>query len=166
MAEITPVTSVPASGFVEGADVLVSLNGVEAGHSTGHTLTYSTETKTRQVKPTKDKGISAGLFKSKVVVGLDIKCSLKGLRFYGDTGANHAALLDAWYNRKPVKLTAFNRTEEATPYLKAKFIVTNVSEDNNPGDDASYSADLEIAEAPEVFDVTKAKTGTALPASV
>lgn len=159
MAETTTPMQAPTSGYVDGSDVLVNANGKDIGHGTGHTATYSTETKTRAVKPPKGSPFKTGKFKEKTVVGLDLKVSVKGLRYYGDAGANYAAMLDAWAKGEPVELKLFNRANETKPYIVGKFLVTNLTEDNNPDDDATWSADFEITGAPTVIDATNTLTG-------
>ena len=75
--------------YINGNDLLVSIDGKAVGHCTTHTATFNTETKDTAVKPVATKSKEeAGKFKSKTVSGLSIQVKADGLVFHAETGCS------------------------------------------------------------------------------
>ena len=144
-------------GYVNGSDILLYIGEKAVGHCTTHTTTFNAETKERAVKPGAAKGISAGLWKGKGVVGLSIAISVEGLRFYGEDETGFKAILKAWKAGESIEVKCMERgvTENDTtakPYLKGKFVITKLDEQAPAQDDTTFSCDLENDGEPEVLD--------------
>lgn len=114
------------TGYCNGSDMLVYVGGKAVGHCTTHTTTMNSETKDRAVKPVASKGISAGLWKGKGVVGLSISISAEGLVFYGESETGYKALVAAWKAGKSVEVKCMERENSDKPYLKGNFIVSSL----------------------------------------
>ena len=141
MADPTPVAK---SGYVNGADLLLSVGGQAIGHCTTHTTTYNSETKERAVKPASSVAYAgASLWKEKGIVGLSVSINFEGLRHYGETEGGFKALLNAWKTGVPVTVTAYERDSSAAPYLSGSFVITSLEEGDPAQDDATYSGTLE-----------------------
>ena len=80
------------TGYCNGSDMLLYIGGKAVGHCTTHTVTLSSETKDRAVKPVATKTISSGLWKGKGVVGLSYSISAEGLCFYDETECGYKEL--------------------------------------------------------------------------
>ena len=111
--------AIPSTGYINGSDLLLSVGGKAVGHCTSHTLTFNSETKDRAVKPVSAATISAGLWKGKGVTGLSISISAEGLRFYGETENGFDAIAAKWGEGKSVEVKAFQRENDAEPYVRA-----------------------------------------------
>lgn len=128
------------TGYVNGSDLLVSIDGKASGHCTSHTTTYSSETKDRAVKPESNESTpNAGLFKEKTVTGLSVQVKCEGLRFYAETESGIKELLAKWKTGGVVELKGFARGGDATPYMSGKFIISSLEESAPAGDDTTYS---------------------------
>lgn len=148
----------PTSGYINGSDLLMAVDGKATGHSTEHTVTYDTETKDRAVKAPEVQGISSSFFKETTVTGLSITISFKGLQNYGETELAAGTLKDLWAKGKPVTVECFRRPTAGvqsatarTPYLKAQFIITKLSEGAPVDEDATYDGELKMTGAPEIW---------------
>ena len=73
------------SGYCNGSDLLLYVDGKAVGSCTSHTATFNSETKERAVKPVASAALSSGKWKKKGVVGLSYSISAEGLRFYDET---------------------------------------------------------------------------------
>lgn len=152
------------TGYCNGSDMLVLIGGKAIGHCTTHTTTCTSETKERAVKPAAAKGISAGLWKGKGVVGLSVSVSAEGLGFYDETEAGYKALFAAWKAAKPVELQCLERENSDKPYLKGSFIIASLERTDPAQDDSTYSISLENDGEPETLDesaITENATTTA-----
>ena len=135
---------VAKSGYVNGADILLSVGGKAIGHCTTHTTTYNTETKERSVKPASSVAYpTASLWKEKGVVGLGVTINFEGLRHFGETEGGFKSLLNAWKTGAAVAVTAYERDSSASPYLSGNFVITSLESSNPAQDDATYSGTLE-----------------------
>lgn len=150
------------SGYVNGSDLLLMINGKAVGSCTSHTATFSSETKERAVKPVATAGISAGLWKKKGVVGLSISISAEGLRFYDETECGFKELFALWKAGASVTAKCFERSETGgtgstavTPYLEGAFVITSLEESAPAQDDATYSVELENDGQPTTLDESK-----------
>lgn len=140
------------TGYTNGSDLLVLIDGKAIGSCTTHTTTYNSETKDRAVKPVVSKAISSGLWKRKGVVGLSISISGEGLRFYDETECGFRELRALWKAGKSVEVKAIEREGDTTPYLVGMFVITKLEETAPAQDDATYSVDLENDGEPSVLD--------------
>ena len=66
------------TGYINGSDLLLSIDGKAVGHCSKHKVTYNSETKERAVKPVATQVEGAGLWKDKSVTGLSITISADG----------------------------------------------------------------------------------------
>lgn len=138
-------------GYVNGSDLLLKVGGKAVGHCSSHTLTFNSETKDRAVKPAASKSKTAGLWKSKGVTGLSISISAEGFCFYGEeeNGFNEVAPL--WAKGDSVEVEAFERENDAKPYLKGQFVIASLEQQSPAQDDTTYSLSLENDGEPESF---------------
>ena len=126
--------------YVNGSDLLMSIDGTACGHCTSHTTTYNSETKDRAVKPVSTEAAeNAGLFKEKSVTGLSVQVKCEGLRFYSETESGLKELLGKWKKGQTVELKAFVRGSDAAPYMSGKFIISSLEEGAPAGDDTTYN---------------------------
>lgn len=150
----TPTTTTTKKGYCNGSDMLVYVDGKAVGHCTTHTTTCNSETKEHAVKPVASKGISAGKFKGKTVVGLSIAVSAEGLVFYGEAEAGYKALFAAWKAAKSVKLKCMEREQSEKPYLAGNFVVASLERTDPAQDDSTYSVNFENDGEPDTLDET------------
>lgn len=141
--------------YINGSDVLFDLEDGSFGHATTHTLTLTAEVKSRAVKPLKSAAAGSGQWDEKSVVKKNITLSVEGLRHKAETEHGYKTLAAAWYKGQPVKVSAYERAADATPYFVGSMVITSVTETSPAGDDATYSAELELTGAPEKFDLSK-----------
>lgn len=142
------------TGYVNGSDLLLFVGDKAIGHCTSHTATFNSETKDRAVKPAADKGLSAGLWKGKTVIGLSISISTEGLRFYNETEMGFKGLFKEWIKGKSVKLKCLERGNSEKPYLVGQFVISSLEESAPAQDDATYSASFENDGEPDTLDDT------------
>lgn len=146
------MTAATKTGYCNGSDMLVYVNGKAVGHCTTHTTTLNSETKDRAVKPVATKGISAGLWKGKGVVGLSISISADGLVFYDETESGYKELYAAWKAGKSVPVKCMERENSDKPYLAGNFVITSLERTDPAQDDATYSINLENDGEPDTLD--------------
>lgn len=137
--------------YINGSDLLLSVAGKAIGHCTSHSMTFTSETKDRAVKPLARKGVEESLWKGKGVTGLGISIKADGLRFYDEEENGFDQLAPKWGQGKSVEVEAFRRSNDEEPYLKGKFIIDSIEETSPAQDDASYSVSLSNDGAPEVY---------------
>lgn len=129
-----------AEEYINGSDILVSIDGKASGHCTSHTATFSTETKDVAVKPVATEAKSAkSLFKKKRITGKSVQVKSDGLSVYDESEAGIPAFLKAWHAGTPVTLNLFHRGNDAKPYATGQFIISNLEETAPAGDDVTYS---------------------------
>lgn len=149
------------TGYVDGGDLLLYVNGKAIGSCTSHQSTFSSETKDRVVKAVAKKGMSSGKWKSKSVVGLSYSISSDSLRFYNETETGFKTLLGLWKQAKSVSVKLMERAETGntdttgTPYLVGLCVISSITENAGAGDDATFSLQLESDGEPETLDETK-----------
>lgn len=147
-------TQMPAaqSGYISGSDLLMSLGIQCIGHCTGHTITYNTETKSRMVKaPVTVTDSSTSLWQQSSVSGLSISGTGKGYVYNKEEELSVDDLKAAWYEGKPITLKAFKRGGDTSPYLVVDVIITKVEEDEQAGEDATFSVEFQSTGKPSVF---------------
>lgn len=145
MADVNP------TGYINGSDILLNVVGKAIGHCTSHTLTMSSETKDRAVKPLASAGINAGKWKTKGVTGLSISISAEGLRFYDETESGYDQISSSWGVGQSVEVVCFKRGQSETPYVKGNFIIASIEETSPAEDDATYSVSLENDGEPDIY---------------
>ena len=135
--------------------MILAIGGMAVGHCTSHSLTFTSETKERMVKPVKTAPITKALFKDKSVIGLSYTGSAEGLVFYNESEYGYSDLLAAWKAGESVTISCFEREKDTSPYLKGACVLTSIEMTAPAGDDTTYSVNFENDGAPEVLDQTK-----------
>lgn len=146
--------------YMSGSNVLFTVGGKGLGHSTTHTVTYSTETKKRGVKPPVKVKTKKALFSGKGVTEMSISVHGEGFRYKGEEELSLDEIRKLWGIGRSVELSCFERDGDATPYLKGKFVISKVEETSPAQDDATFSVDFENDGEPEVY---PGQDGTASP---
>ena len=146
--------------YMSGSNVLFSVGGKGLGHSTTHTVTYSTETKKRGVKPPVKEKTKKALFSGKGVTEMSISVHGEGFRYKGEEELSLDEIRKLWGIGRSVELSCFERDGDATPYLKGKFVISKVEETSPAQDDATFTVDFENDGEPEVY---PGQDGTASP---
>ena len=123
--------------------MLLYIGGKAVGHCTTHTTTVTSETKDRAVKPEASKGISAGLWKNKGVVGLSVSITAEGLVFYQETENGYKACLALIAKGQSVQVKCMEREKDEEPYLVGNFVIASLERTDAAQDDATYSISLE-----------------------
>lgn len=137
--------------YVNGSDLLMSVDGKACGHCTNHTTTYTSETKDRAVKPVATEAAEkAGLFKEKSVTGLAVQVKCEGLRFYSEAENGMKDLLGKWKVGGTVELKGFARGADASPYMSGNFIISSLEESAPAGDDTTYSVTFDNTGAVDI----------------
>ena len=139
------------TGYINGSDLLLMVDGKAVGHCTSHTLTFNSETKDRAVKPVSTAAKSSGLWKGKGVTGLSISISAEGLRFYDETENGHEQLAPLWGTGTSVTVKAFKRGGDTAPYVEGNFVIASLEETSPAQDDATYSVSLENDGEPTTY---------------
>ena len=146
--------------YMSGSNVLFTVGGKGLGHSTTHTVTYSTETKKRGVKPPVKENTKKALFSGKGVTEMSISVHGEGFRYKGEEELSLDEIRKLWGIGRSVELSCFEREGDATPYLKGKFVISKVEETSPAQDDATFTVDFENDGEPEVY---PGQDGTASP---
>lgn len=137
--------------YMSGSNVLFTVGGKGLGHSTTHTVTYSTETKKRGVKPPVKENTKKALFSGKGVTEMSISVHGEGFRYKGEEELSLDEIRKLWGIGRSVELSCFEREGDATPYLKGKFVISKVEETSPAQDDATFTVDFENDGEPEVY---------------
>ena len=138
-------------GYINGSDLLLKVGGKAIGHCTSHSISFSSETKDRAVKPLASAGISSGKWKQKGVVGMGISISFEGLRFYAATENGFEAVSSHWGVGQSVDVECFKRGSDTTPYVKGKFVISSLEETSPAEDDATYRGQLDNDGEPDIY---------------
>lgn len=146
--------------YMSGSNVLFTVGGKGLGHSTTHTVTYSTETKKRGVKPPVKEKTKKALFSGKGVTEMSISVHGEGFRYKGEEELSLDEIRKLWGIGRSVELSCFEREGDAKPYLKGKFVISKVEETSPAQDDATFTVDFENDGEPEVY---PGQDGTASP---
>lgn len=146
--------------YMSGSNVLFTVGGKGLGHSTTHTVTYSTETKKRGVKPPVKEKTKKALFSGKGVTEMSISVHGEGFRYKGEEELSLDEIRKLWGIGRSVELSCFEREGDTTPYLKGKFVISKVEETSPAQDDATFTVDFENDGEPEVY---PGQDGTASP---
>jgi len=137
--------------YINGSDLLLSFGGKAIGHCTSHTLTFSSETKERAVKPVASAAKSSSLWKAKGITSLSISISAEGLRFYNDTENGFTEISKLWGVGTSVEVLAFERGNDTDPYVKGNFVIASIEETSPAQDDTTYSVSLENDGEPSIY---------------
>lgn len=137
--------------YINGSDLLLMVGGKAVGHCTSHTLTFNSETKDRAVKPLASASKQGGLWKGKGVTGLSMSISAEGLRFYNESENGYEEVAPLWGKGASVEVKAFKRSQDTSPYVSGKFVITTIEETSPAQDDATYSISLENDGEPDVY---------------
>lgn len=152
------------TGYANGSDMLLMLGSKCIGHCTEHSVTMSSETKNRAVKPAMTSAMTSGLWKDNGVTGLSLSISASGFVFYDEAEFSYSNLVAAWKTGQPVTVKCFARNENGgntvpSPFLQGSFVITSAELNTPAQDDATYSLQLENAGEPEVLDESKFEDG-------
>lgn len=139
------------TGFCNGSDMLLYINGKAVGSCTSHTTSFTSETKERAVKPVASEAMGSGLWKKKGVVGLSYSISADGLVFYNETEFGYKSLLAAWKEGKSVKVKCMERGGD-TAYLEGDCVIASLERTDPAQDDSTYSISLENDGEPTKLD--------------
>lgn len=131
------------TGYCNGSDMLLYVGGKPVGHCSTHTTTINSETKDRAVKPVASKGISAGLWKGKGVVGLSVSISAEGLCFYQETENGYKECLASIAKGQSVEVKCMERGSDTQPYLTGRFVIASLERTDPAQEDSTYSISLE-----------------------
>lgn len=148
--------------YINGSNMLLAIGDKAVGSAQEHTVSYDTETKDHAVKPVESAPIEDSLFKETTVTGLSISISFKGFRVENESELTFEALQAMWKAGQPVSAACYKRPAEGVqdgnrkPYLKAKFIITKLSETATADDDVTYDGELRMTGAPETWTPTVA----------
>lgn len=137
--------------YINGSDLLLKVGGKAVGHCTSHTLTFNSTTKERAVKPVASASPSAGKWKNKGVTGLSISISADGLRFGTETENGFVQIAALWGVGQSVEVVAFERANDAAPYVQGQFVIDNLEETSPAEDDATYKVTLSNDGEPSVY---------------
>lgn len=140
-----------ASNYVNGSDLLLKVGGKPVGHCTSHTLTFSSETKERAVKPVATEAKSAGLWKGQGITSLSIEIKAEGLIFVTETENGFDQIAPLWGAGDSVEVEAFRREEDASPYLEGKFVIDSLEQTAPAQDDSTYSVSLKNDGEPDKY---------------
>lgn len=140
------------SGYCNGSDMLLYVDGKAVGHCTTHTTTCNSETKDRAVKPIASANLSSGLWKGKGVVGLSISISAEGISNYDETENGYKVLFAKWKAGKSISVKCMEREQSDKPYLAGKFIISSLERTDPANDDSTYSISLENDGEPDTLD--------------
>lgn len=136
-------TTTTKTGYCNGSDMLLYIDGKPVGHCSTHTVTINSETKDRAVKPVATASISAGLWKGKGVTGLSVSISAEGLCFYQETENGYKSTLAMISKGKSVEVKCMERENSDKPYLTGNFVVASLERTDPAQDDSTYSISLE-----------------------
>lgn len=142
------------TGFCNGSDMLLYVDGKAIGSCTTHTTTFNSETKERAVKPVASATMTSGLWKKKGVTGLSYSISAEGLVFYDETECGFKQLFALWKTGKPVAVKCMEREETDKPYLVGNCVIASLERTDPAQDDSTYSISLENDGEPDTLDET------------
>lgn len=142
------------TGYCNGSNMLLYLDGKAIGHCSTHTAEFNSETKDRAVKPAAKDLASTGLFKGKTVVGLNISISADSFVFHEEDECGFKELFAAWKSGKSVTCKCMERKGGATAYLEGKFVITSLKRTDPASDDTTCSISLENDGEPTTMDET------------
>lgn len=131
------------TGFCNGSDMLLYVDGKAVGSCTSHSTSFASETKERAVKPVASASIASGLWKKKGIIGQSVSITAEGLVFYNETENGFANLLAAWKAGKSVDVKCMERENSDKPYLTGKFVIASLERTDPAQDDSTYSISLE-----------------------
>ena len=131
------------TGFCNGSDMLLYVDGKAVGSCTSHSTSFASETKERAVKPVASASIASGLWKKKGIIGQSVSITAEGLVFYNETENGFADLLAAWKAGKRVDVKCKERENSDKPYLTGKFVIASLERTDPAQDDSTYSISLE-----------------------
>lgn len=131
------------TGFCNGSDMLLYVDGKAVGSSASHSTTFSSETKERAVKPVASASLASGLWKKKGIIGQSVSISAEGFVSYEESENGFAKLLAAWKAGKSVDVKCMERENSDKPYLTGKFVIASLERTDPAQDDSTYSISLE-----------------------
>lgn len=141
----------PNTGYINGSDMLLSINGQCVGHCSSHAVKVSTENKEHSVKPLRNiADLTASLFAGRKVTKVNINITADGFGFYDEKEFGYPELLAKCLAGESVDVKCFERGQETKPYLAGKFVISSLDHTNPANDDSTYSISLDNDGQPEV----------------
>jgi len=138
------------TGIQLGEDLLVGVvqtnNFLAFGHSTTCKISNKSDTKDISVKPTlidKAAAGSAGLWKKKKVTGVSVTITADGLVCYDEPEEAYSKLYAAWLSGSEVTARYATRGEQTATYNEGQFVITQLDQTGDTGDNSTYSITLE-----------------------
>lgn len=129
--------------------MLLKIGNDALGHCTTHTMTMTSDSKERAVKPAASVAQrGSGLWRQKSVTGLNIALHGEGFIFAGETEMSYARLLSLMADGEPVEFACFQRSASPMPYVTGFAVITNLERVDPADDDSTYSIDLEVSGTP------------------
>ncbi len=141
-------------GYQHGINLLVIVDSTPLGHSKTCSYKYSSDSKDRANK----EQSNTGLWKDKVVTGLNVAITAEGFCFFGDE-MGFEKLEEKFLAGKPITVKYAHRGEEATKYRTGQFIITSLEQNAPADDDATYSISLENSGAVTIVTVPSGTPG-------
>ena len=141
--------------YANGSNILLNVGGKAIGHCTNHTISLTTETKDRAIKPVATADEEVGLWKETGITGLSLSIQADGLVYIGEEENGYAALLALAAKAEPVEIESFYRSNSENPFVKGSFVITSVELSTPAEDDSTYTIQLQNNGKPEVLDGTK-----------
>lgn len=137
--------------FIKGKDLLFRVGEKCVGSCTEHTVNYNTSTSDVAVKPPASAPATSGMFKEKLIDGMDITVDFKGLRAVDEEEASFEEMAAKWGAGEPIECAGFKRSEDDKPHLKGMFVITSLTETNGADGNAEYSGSLAVYGEPEIY---------------
>jgi TP901-1 family phage major tail protein len=143
--------------IIEGRDLMMFVNTGTAeapeytpqAAATNHTITYSGETKERMTKDTE-----VGAYSKRKVTKLAVTIKCDALTSFGDE-AGYDKLLAVFKSREEIKLRyGFKEPAAGDKCEEGMFIITNLEQSSQAGEDSTYTATFENSGAVETVDVS------------
>lgn len=154
----------PKTGYINGSDMLMSIDGQCVGHCSSHAVKVNTENKEHAVKPLRNiTDMTASLFASRKVTKVNINITADGFGFYDEKEFGYPELLAKCLAGEPVDVKCFERGNDTTPYLAGKFVISSLDHTSPANDDVTYSISLDNDGQPDV-DTEGLTTGTKITA--
>lgn len=135
--------------YHNGSDMLLRIGNDCLGHCTTHSMTMSSDSKERAVKPAATvQNSGTGFWRAKSVTGLSCTLHGEGFIFAGEAEMSYGRLLNLMAQGDPVGFDCFQRKNSSSPYVSGFAVITNLERTDPADDDSTYSIDLEVSGTP------------------
>lgn len=137
--------------YLNGSDLLVNVGSEAVGHSSTCTISLTSETKDRAVKPLASASSSASMWKEKGVTGLAINIKADGLTVVKETENGFMEVAPDWGKGSAVDVEVYLRGQKEKPIIKGKFIISSMEITGPAQDDTTYSITLDNSGEPDIY---------------